>query len=329
MSTHLAVAIVADTPARALELAHSLPQGVSLVEYRLDFMDRVDVARLAEQSPLPAIFTCRSQTQGGRFRGSERERREILRQALETRHLVDIEMDTLAAMRPFIHDPARVIGSWHDFEGMLRDWGALDVRIRARGAGIVKLVGMAASEDDVLTPCAWLSRRNLPGVGIAMGAAGVASRLLAPRFARAFLTFASLDQTSAPGQIHVQDMITRYGFSHLADAAPFFALLTPPSVPWDEVERYRQAMQRHVHNDHAWLLPIPVATVHPGLALALRLARASGIIRLPGVETSPALSDYGFTPAALAWRLSPNSRPEAWTGPSHPEALFSFLLQGH
>jgi len=329
MSAHLAVAIVADTPDQALELVRSLPHGVSLVEYRLDFMNRVDVDRLARRSRLPAIFTCRPQTQGGRFRGSERERQDILRQALKTNHLVDIEMDALPAMRPFIHDPVRVIGSWHDFGGMLGDWGALSTRIRGLGAGVAKLVGMAATEDDVLTPCAWLHSVSLPSVGIAMGAAGAASRLLAPRFASALLTFASLDQASAPGQIHVQDMIAGYGFSYIADAAPFFVLLTPDPASWDDVERYRRAMLSRATRGRPWLLPIPASTLHPGLALALRMARASGVIRLPGVETSPLLSNYGLSPDALAWRLPQNSKPEALAGPSSPDAIITFLLQGN
>lgn len=329
MSTHLAVAIVAETPAQALELARSLPPDVSLVEYRLDLMDVVDVDYLARHSPQTAIFTCRSQEQGGGFRGSDRERQEILKQALATPHLVDIEMTDLPAMRPFISDPARVIGSWHDFAGMLGDWGSRGARLRDLGAGIVKLVGMATTTDDVLLPSVWLSWQRDAGIAIAMGAAGLATRLLAPRFANAFLTFASVKHASAPGQIDVQEMLTKYGFSHIAKASPLLVMLTPHPVPWETVEHYRRTLKKRFQRGHPWLLPVPVTTLHVGLALALKLARTTGIIRLPAVATSPQLSAYGLQSEAVAWRFERNSQPKALIRATTTNDIMDFLLQGN
>ena len=327
MPAHLAVAIVADDPRQALEQARSLPDAVTLVEYRLDLMDEVDVPFLAEQSPIPAIFTCRRRDQGGGCTGDESERLAILKQALATNHLVDIEMDTLPQLTPS-HRTGRVIGSWHDFRGMLGDWGSLGMRIHEMGADIPKLVGMAADEDDVLPPCAWLSQTPFPAIGIAMGTAGVATRLLAPRFPNAFLTFASLAQTSAPGQIHVQELLTRYGFIHIAEAAPLLIMLTPHPTPWELVQRYRQAMQRAFSRGAPWLLPIPVQTIHPGLLLALKLARAAGIIRLPDVTVSPELAAYGIDTQAYAWDIA-TSRPRNFLQPPTPETTMTFFSQGY
>ncbi len=327
MSTRLAVAIVADSPSEALEQARALPTTVTLVEYRLDLMTWIDVPLLAGRTPIPAIFTCRRKDQGGGFTGSERERLQILKQALATKHLVDIEMDALPQLVSS-HRTGKVIGSWHDFQGMLRDWGSLGLRIHALGADVLKLVGMAADEDDVLPPCSWLSQTPYPAIGIAMGAAGVATRLLAPRFPSAFLTFASLDQTSAPGQIHVQEIVAQYGFSRIADADPLLIMLTPDPAPWEQVQRYRQAIERGFTRGKPWLLPIPTKTFHPGQALALRLARAAGVIRLPEVAVSPELSAYGFASQAHAWDITSSQIRSFFDLPT-PETVMTFFSQGY
>jgi len=328
MSTRLAVAIVAADTADALAQARALPPSVTLVEYRLDMMAEADVALLAEQTPVPAIFTCRPRSQGGRFDGSETERRSILKQALATGHLVDIEMETLPELADSISDPARVIGSQHDFGGMLGDWGSWGQHILARGAGIVKLVGMAASTDEVLPPLAWLARAPHPAIAIAMGPSGVATRLLAPRFPAAFLTFASLTNASAPGQIHVRDLIDLYGFQHIERADPLLALLTPDPVPWEQVHRYRRAMSRRFSHGHPWLLPIPVKEIHAGLLLSLQLARVSGVLRLPGMPLSPELPAYGFDSQAHAWDLA-SSPPRQFFAAPDPDAVMAFFFQGN
>ncbi len=319
MTTHLAVAIVADTPAQALEQARSLPDAVSLVEYRLDMMTAPDVALLASQTPVPAIFTCRPRAQGGHFSGSENERRQLLRQALATGHVVDIEMDTLAALAGDIRQPERVIGSWHDFQGMPQDWAGLEKDIRALGAGIAKLVGLASTNADALPPLSWLAHAAGPAIGIAMGAEGVATRLLAPRFPNAFLTFASLATASAPGQIHVRDMIERYGFQHIADADPLLVMFTPDPVPWEEVERYRHAMNRYFVRGKPWLLPIPTSEVSLELLGALQLARAYGSIRMSELNQAY-LGDIIVTR-----RLKSDTLSEVGHIDPNPYAVMAFL----
>lgn len=327
MSTHLAVAIVADHTADALDKSRSLPPAVTLVEYRLDKMSEINIEALAAQTPIPAIFTCRPPSQGGDFGGAEKERRQILKRALGTKHWVDIEMAALPALADFISDPARVIGSQHDFRGMLGDWASLSARIHAMGAGIVKLVGMAATETDVLQPLAWLAQMTHSAIAIAMGPAGIATRLLSPRFPHAFLTFASLETASAPGQIHVKELLERYGFTHIANAEPLLAMLTPDPVPWELVQRYRRALTAHFPAARPWLVPIPIHKLQPGLMLGLRLARVHGVFRLPQVAAAASLRDYGFDPAGYAWRLT-NGKTSALLDPPQPQRIMSFFAQG-
>lgn len=294
--THLTVSIVASDAAEALAKARALPPQVTLVEYRLDMMARLDLARLARETPLPAIFTCRPPREGGHFQGSERERREILQRALTTGHWVDVELDTLPHLAESVRASGRVIGSHHNFEGMLTDWPGLARRMRELGAGVVKLVAMAADEGDVLPPLTWLSKAQGPAVAIAMGRAGVATRLLAPRFTQAFLTFAALDHATAPGQVRVTDWVARYGFEQVAAADPLLVALTPDPVPWERVEALRaQARARFPHR-RPWVLPIPVRRIATELLRALRLAGVDAVARTGDVEISAKVRQIPLEP---------------------------------
>jgi 3-dehydroquinate dehydratase type I len=324
MTTHLAVAIVADAPDQALELARSLPEGVSLVEYRLDMMTSPDVALLAEKTPTPAIFTCRPVAQGGHFTGSEAERRDILRQALASGYLVDIEIDTLPSLAPAIGEPQKIIGSWHDFDGMPHDWARREKDIRTLGAGIAKLVGMARTSSDVLPPMAWLAQTQQPAIGIAMGKAGILTRLLAPRFLNAFLTFASLSAASAPGQIHVRDMIELFGFQNIATADPLLVMFTPDPVPWQQVQHYRHAMDRYFTRGTPWLLPVPIADidgVSPEMIKVLQMAGVYGAFTLPELNNSDLFAD-----TVITYRLISDTRSEVSHLDPNPDAVMAFLI---
>src|SRR5829696_9090961 len=89
-----------------------------MVELRLDGVRDLDVAGALQGRQTPAVATCRAAWEGGRFDGSEEERRAILRQALEAgAEFVDVEwragFDDVIAL-----DPARAVVSFHDFTGM-------------------------------------------------------------------------------------------------------------------------------------------------------------------------------------------------------------------
>ncbi|NOX61476.1 MAG: type I 3-dehydroquinate dehydratase [Chloroflexi bacterium] len=330
MPTHLAVAIAATDTEAALEQAQQASAFATLVEYRLDLMDDFDLHKLIHNSPLPAIITCRWSEEGGRFPGSEQERRDILRQALVLgAAFVDIEAEALAELAPLAGPQMRIIGSHHDFQGMMGDWAATEIKLRARGAHIVKLVGMAATTDDALPPLAWLHRLKGPGVGIAMGEAGAATRLLAARFPRAFLTFAATEtRGTAAGQISANEMVERFGFRHLARAEPCFVLLAPPPLPWPFIEDLRSALKQAFPSPaHAWLLPIPADSLTPGLLLALELAHVRGLIALPEVVRDPALREYGLDPDHQVWILGSSPHPSLAKA-DDPDEIIHFFATG-
>ena len=324
--THLAVAIAAADTTTALALARASKHVATLVEYRLDLMGDFDLPRLLAESPLPAIITCRHPTQGGQFVGSERERRQVLRQAITLgAPFVDVEWEALPAFAETPHPQTRIIGSQHDFAGMIGDWASTGLRIREMGADIVKLVGTTQHSDDVLTPLSWLHGLNAPGIGIGMGAAGLASRILASRFRQAFLSFAAVGAGTAPGQIQAAELAQEFGWRNLAEANPLLVILAPDPVPWEVIESYRRALPAPSTATQPHIVPIPTASFGPGLFLALRLTRVHGILCLPGVERSPLLSAYGLDHMASAWRLDrPRPFPALAASSLDPATLMRF-----
>ena len=61
-----------------LRRARDAASDADLVELRLDLVDRPDVAGALQGRRTPVIVTCRARWEGGRFDGSEDERRRLL-----------------------------------------------------------------------------------------------------------------------------------------------------------------------------------------------------------------------------------------------------------
>ena len=85
---------------------------------------------------------------------------------------------------------------------------------------MVKLVGTAQSAADVLPVLELLRDASTPVIGMAMGAPGTCTRILAPAFPHTLLTYgaATTAAATAPGQITVDEMTDRYAL-HLVTAA--------------------------------------------------------------------------------------------------------------
>ena len=93
----------------------------------------------------------------------------------------------------------------------------LDLRDRC---AVVKLVGTAQTAADVLPVLELLRDATTPVIGMAMGAPGTCTRILAPAFPQTVLTYgaATSAAATAPGQITVDEMTDRYAL-HLVTPA--------------------------------------------------------------------------------------------------------------
>jgi 3-dehydroquinate dehydratase/shikimate dehydrogenase len=212
MSHSLLVETVTGQTMTGLIAAREAARDVDLVELRLDGVADVDVRGALSGRRLPVIVTCRPTWEGGRFEGSEERRQAVLMEALDAgAEYVDVEWRagfTAVAGK----DPARVILSSHDFGGVPADLTARAAAMRQAGASLIKIAVTATRLSDAL-PLLDIARTG-DAVVIAMGDAGVPSRLLATRFGSRW-TYAG-DAVALPDRFHRPACSTSSGFARSA-----------------------------------------------------------------------------------------------------------------
>lgn len=213
-------------------------RGAMFIEYRLDYatdpmaLDINTIVQQARSVGLQCILTCRIASEGGNFdSGSENSIHLYQKMAIASPDYMDVEL-----FHPMLENgnqkdefkdliaktPARFILSYHDFHETPKD-ESLDnllekIRHQARKIientmkpPILKIVFMAHEPEDNLVPFEVIRTMNEcghPVISFCMGRAGILSRLLSilPRAdgsKAGFLTFTSLHETTAPGQVSI------------------------------------------------------------------------------------------------------------------------------
>jgi 3-dehydroquinate dehydratase/shikimate dehydrogenase len=200
-----------------------------MVELRLDGVAHLDVARALQGRRVPAVVTCRAMWEGGRFDGSEEERRTILARALDLgAEFVDIEWRALEGLSTSVsfkdlldQRPERIVVSSHDFDRVPSDLESQARAMRGLGAGTIKIAVSVSRASQTL--CLKSIAKDGDAVVIGMGELGVASRLLASRFGSRW-TYAG--NALAPGQLPARQMIEDYGFRRISPATRIFGVVS-------------------------------------------------------------------------------------------------------
>ena len=193
--------------------------GADIVELRLDGVKDLDVERALHGRRGPVIVTCRPTWEGGRFAGSEEERRKVLARALTLgAEYVDVEWqaqfdDVVRA------NPTRVVVSSHDFTGVPADLCTRVRAMRATGASVIKVAVTAARLSDTL-PLLEIGKGG-DAVVIGMGDAGVPSRLLAARFGSRW-TYGG--NGIAPGQVPAARMLEEFRFRSITEQTALYGV---------------------------------------------------------------------------------------------------------
>ena len=213
------VAAIADDPLKNAIYAASV--GADMIEIRIDLLDypadslRQLFEELSKSAKIPIIATNRVRSEGGKFKGSEEERIEILLSVLKMVDAVDIELRTGSEYRDLVVHRAkkagkRVIISYHDFSK------TPDITVMQNiisdcfdaGADIAKLAATPHSYEDALSllkltlNCA---RAPAQVCIIGMGGYGVHTRVIAPIYGSA-LAYTSVGAATAPGQIGIREL---------------------------------------------------------------------------------------------------------------------------
>lgn len=225
MSIPLLVTTVSAPTMAELRRQRDAVIGADLVELRLDAVTDPDVAGALAGRRLPVIVTCRAKWEGGGFKGSEIERRKILDDALlEGAEYVDVEAKAAFA-RDLIASTGgkRMVVSMHDFDGVPGDLMDRVRSMRATGAAIVKIAVMARSLSDNLRLLQIERTGNT--VLIAMGAPGIATRVLAAHF---HSCWSYAGEGHAPGQIDASRMLDEFRFRRLSDRTDIYGVVGCP-----------------------------------------------------------------------------------------------------
>ncbi len=206
-------------------------RGADTVECRLDFLARIptdeQLRQLLADPPVEVIATCRPTREGGRFEGGEAERIGLLARAADLGVLaVDVEIDVPPQDRPTAAD---TILSHHDFQQVPADLDATLAEMDASAATVNKIAFAAAGPQDALRAMDLLRAANKPTIALAMGEAGVVSRILAKKFG-AYGTFAALaaDARSAPGQPTIEEFRDLYRWDSITPATAAYGVIGHP-----------------------------------------------------------------------------------------------------
>lgn len=226
--TPLLVESLADLSAEALDRALTTAlTRADLVELRLDRLPP-DALKQVPASVRPRIVaTCRAAWEGGAWTGSEQAREAILSSALAAGvGFIDVEWRAPGRPSLLAVDPRRVVLSLHDFTGIPADLADTIAAMAAARPGVVKVAVQAARLEDVVR-CREAGRAAgaVPVVLIAMGARGVASRILAGQIGSCW-TYAGAGV--APGQVSPDTMRQVYRVGTVSPTAAVYGVAGRP-----------------------------------------------------------------------------------------------------
>lgn len=215
MKNKTCVSIAEKTP-KKLEASLKLALRKSeYAEIRFDFLRPEQVPEALELTKKflgKSVCTLRPKIEGGKFSGSERERRSILKLIAEYKpFLLDVELNTLRGDKNLLNyikkTKTQILVSWHDFKKTPDAANLLKKLSHMKKLGkFVKIVTTAKSSSDasrVLSLYAKKSKINL--IAFSMGEQGRISRILCLFLGSPF-TYVSLGKPVAPGQFSLDEV---------------------------------------------------------------------------------------------------------------------------
>ena len=193
------------------ERLSSQAEQADMIELRLDLISSSDpletLKALRQATAKPIIATARHKSEGGSFRASEAERRDLLIKAAAYADYVDVELlaEIRAEVVSRIAKPAIV--SYHNFQAMPDDQELAGIysRMKEAGAAIAKIAVTPQEKKDNLRILEFLLKADLPLCMIAMGDLGRHMRAIAPLYGSA-LTYAYVAESTAPGQMSLSEL---------------------------------------------------------------------------------------------------------------------------
>ncbi|MCE9532117.1 MAG: shikimate dehydrogenase [Planctomycetes bacterium] len=211
------------------ELEESVKRGAAFIELRLDFLAKaVDFRRLLPLKKCPWVATLRRPADGGRWPGTEPERKTIMRQAIVSGFdWIDLETD-IAHEIPRFRDVKRII-SYHNLGETPDDLEEIHARMCKQDADIVKIAVTAQSPMDNIRVLKIIQNSKVPTVGHCMGEMGFPSRILSLKYGAPF-TYAAFNKERgiAPGLPSMDDLRRIYNINAINADTQVFGVIGDP-----------------------------------------------------------------------------------------------------
>jgi 3-dehydroquinate dehydratase/shikimate dehydrogenase len=212
-----------------IELHEAAKHGARLIELRLDFLAKApDFKRILANKPCPLVATARRPEDGGRWHGTEDERRMLLRQAIVGGFdWVDLETDVANDIRRF-KNVKRII-SYHNLREVPDDLEKIHEKMCQQDADVVKIAVTAQQPSDNLRVLQLIPKSPRPTVAFCMGDFGIPSRMLAARFGAPF-TYAAFNKERgiAPGIPSYEEMKRIYHYDRINSETAVFGVVGDP-----------------------------------------------------------------------------------------------------
>lgn len=223
----ICVPVVETTTEKIIQQIQEL-QNCDLIELRIDFYENIHdlkqvhelLLQVRQQTNLPLLLTYRSLKEGGHIQLSDQEYLSLVQTACQSGciDIVDIELESgnmlVYQLVEIAHqNHVEVLMSYHDFE---KTPAVMEMKERLEkmeimGADICKIAVMPFSYKDVIqllnTTMEMSQRLTRPLVTMSMGKIGKITRIVG-ELVGSSITFASVGQSSAPGQLTLEDMQT-------------------------------------------------------------------------------------------------------------------------
>lgn len=186
-----------------------------IVEWRADFLSADEILEMAPKffekfKESKILFTLRTVREGGNIQVSEKKYLQILQEILTYNPAyIDVEFFThgpsFAALKDFRD---KMVLSYHNFDEVPSDLTNRLIKMHEEGTAFVKVAVMPERECDVLDLLQITRDMTLEygdhSISMAMGDLGRLSRI-SGYLTGSCWTFASLENSSAPGQISLKE----------------------------------------------------------------------------------------------------------------------------
>ena len=223
----ICVPVVETTTEKIIQQIQEL-QNCDLIELRIDFYENIHdlkqvhelLLQVRQQTNLPLLLTYRSLKEGGHIQLSDQEYLSLVQTACQSGciDIVDIELESgnmlVYQLVEIAHqNHVKVLMSYHDFEKTptVMEMKERLEKMEIMGADICKIAVMPFFYKDVIqllnTTMEMSQRLTRPLVTMSMGKIGKITRIVG-ELVGSSITFASVGQSSAPGQLTLEDMQT-------------------------------------------------------------------------------------------------------------------------